>query len=148
MQLEGSSTPFFEYNPSWRGPGSEEDKEAKPSLLDFDLEALLELGPKVNHFLQESAGSSEKDNRRRSSPEPLVEEYKRWMTWRAWVHDTPGWWQKLAEVPGVDDHQELAQKAWASFKLPGGLVSIMVWKLPSSPTSTAMHLPEEFPYTA
>ena len=30
----------------------------------------------------------------------------------------PGWWPELAKVPGVDDHQELAQKVWASFKFP------------------------------
>ena len=54
----------------------------------------------------------------RSSPEPLVEEYERWVTWRAQVHDMPGWWLELAKVPWVDDHQELAQKVQASFKLP------------------------------
>ena len=30
----------------------------------------------------------------------------------------PGWWPELAKIPGVDDHQELAWKVWASFKLP------------------------------
>ena len=29
-----------------------------------------------------------------------------------------GWWPELAKIPGVDDHQELAQKVQASFKLP------------------------------
>ena len=32
--------------------------------------------------------------------------------------DTPVWWPELAKIPGVDDHQELAQKVWAYFKLP------------------------------
>ena len=30
----------------------------------------------------------------------------------------PGWWLELAEIPGMDNHQELAQKVWASFELP------------------------------
>ena len=33
------------------------------------------------------------------------------------MHDTPGWSQELAEVPGVDDHEKLAQEVWASFGL-------------------------------
>ena len=40
------------------------------------------------------------------------------MTWRAQVHDMPDWWQELAEVPGIDNHQKLAQEVWVSFKLP------------------------------
>ena len=87
-------------------------------LLDFDLEPLPELGPEVDHFLQELAGCLEKDDRNRSFPEFPVEAYERWVTWRAWVHDMPGWWLKLAKVPGVDDHQELAQEVQASFELP------------------------------
>ena len=57
-----------------------EDKEAKLPLLDFDLGPLPELGPEVDHFLQELASSLEEDDRNRSSPEPLVEEYERWVT--------------------------------------------------------------------
>ena len=110
--------PFFKYSPPQRGSGSGEDEEAEPPLLDFDLEAPLELGPEVDHFLQESAGSLEEEDRNRSSPEHLVEEYERWVTWRAWAHDTPGWWQELAKVPKIDDHQELALEGVAFFKLP------------------------------
>ena len=40
---EESHAPYFEYNTPWRGPASE-DEEA---LLDFNLEALLGLGPEV-----------------------------------------------------------------------------------------------------
>ena len=80
MQPEDSPAPFFKYSPPWRCPESGEDKEA---LLDFDLEAPPELGPEVNHFLQELAGSSEEEDRKRSSPEPLVEDYGSWVTWRA-----------------------------------------------------------------
>ena len=58
MWLRESPAPYFEYSPPWRGPESEEDEEA---LLDFDLEALPELGPEVDHFLQELAGSSEEE---------------------------------------------------------------------------------------
>ena len=101
-----ASAPFFEYSPPWWGPGSWEDREAKLPLLDFDLEAPLELGPEVDCSLQELVGSSEEDNRNRSSPEPLVEEYKRWVTWRAQAHNMPGWRPELAEVPGVHDPSE------------------------------------------
>ena len=114
----GELSPFFKYSPPWWGPGSGEDEEAEPPLLDFNLEPLPELGPEVNHFLQELAGSLEEDDRNRSSPEPLVEEYERWVTWQAWAHDMPDWWLELAKIPGVDNHQELAQKVQASFKLP------------------------------
>ena len=83
MQLEESPAPFFKYSPPQWVPGSGKDEEAEPPLLDFDLEAPPEFGPEVNHFLQESAGSSEEDDRNRSSPETPDEEYKRWVTWRA-----------------------------------------------------------------
>ena len=57
----------------------------------------------------------EEDDRNRSSPEPPVEEYERWVTWQAQVYDMPGWWLELAKVPDVDDDQELAWKVLASF---------------------------------
>ena len=114
--LEKGPAPFFQYIPPLRGPEYEEDVELP--LLDVDLEDLLELGPEINHFLQELAGSSEEESRGRSSPEPLVEEYKRWVTWRAQVQNMPDWWQELAEVPKVDNYQKLAWEVWASFELP------------------------------
>ena len=81
MWLEESPAPFFEYShPQW-GPGSWEDEEAELPLLDFDLEPPPGLGPEVNCFLQELAGSSEEDDRSRSSPETLGEEYEKWVTW-------------------------------------------------------------------
>ena len=48
MWLE-SHAPYFEYHPPWRGPQPKEDEEAP---MDFNLEALPELGPEVNCFLQ------------------------------------------------------------------------------------------------
>ena len=42
--------------------------------MDFDLEALPELGLEVDCFLQGLAKSSEEEVRRTSSPEPPVEE--------------------------------------------------------------------------
>ena len=50
--------------------------------------------------------------------EPPVEEYARWIEWKRQAVDTPNWWQELEMVLEVDDVQELAQKIWASFKLP------------------------------
>ena len=114
MWLEESHTPYFEYHPPWRGLESKENEEAP---MDFNLEALLELGPEVNHFLQGPAKSSEEEDRRTSSQKPPVEEFESLVIWRAQMHDTPGWWQELAEVPGVDDHEKLAWEVQASFKL-------------------------------
>ena len=54
VQPEESNAPYFEYHPPWRGPESEEEEAA----MDFDLEALLELGPEIDHFLQGPAESS------------------------------------------------------------------------------------------
>ena len=82
--------PFFEYSPPWWGPEPGEDGGAKLLLLDFDLDPPPELGPEVNHFFQEPVGSSEEDDGTRSSPEAPVEEFERWVTWQAWVHDTTG----------------------------------------------------------
>ena len=114
----GASCPLFEYSPPQWCAGSREDEEAELPLLDFDLKLPPELGPEVDHFPQEPAGSSEEEDSNRSSPESLVEDYVRWVTWQAWVHNTPGWWPELAKIPGMDDHQELAPKVQASFKLP------------------------------
>ena len=115
---EESPASFFKYSPPWWGPGSGEDEEAELPILDFNLEPPPELGPEVDHFLQEPAGSLEEDDRSRSSAEPPVEDYERWVTWQTRAHDTPGWWPDLAQIPGVDNHQELAQKVQASFELP------------------------------
>ena len=49
------------------------------------------------------------------SPEPLIGELEKWVTWRAWTYETPGWWQELVMVPGVDDHKKLACEVQASF---------------------------------
>ena len=70
--LEESPAPFSEYSPPQWGPESGEDGEAKLPLLDFNLEPLPELGPEVDHFLQELAGSLWEDDGSRSSPEPPV----------------------------------------------------------------------------
>ena len=48
-------------------------------------------------------------------PEPPAEEYKRWVTW--WGQALKYTWM-VAEIPEVDNYQELAQMIWASFELP------------------------------
>ena len=111
---EESHDPYFKYHPPWRGP---ESKENEKTPVDFNLEVPLELGPEVDCFLQGLAKSLEEDGRM-SSPESPVEELESWVIWRAWMHDTPGWWQELAEVPGVDDHRKFAWEVWVSFQLP------------------------------
>ena len=112
---EDCHAPYFEYHPPWRGLEPKEDKEAS---MEFDLESLPELGPEVNCFLQGPAKSLEEEDRKTSSPEPPVEELESWVTWRAQMQDMPGWWQELAEVPGVDDPKKLAWEVQASFQLP------------------------------
>ena len=47
VQPEETHAPYFKYHPPWRGLESEEEEAS----VDFDLEAPLELGPEVNHFL-------------------------------------------------------------------------------------------------
>ena len=112
---EESHAPYFEYHPPWKGL---ESKEKEKAPMDFDLEDPPELGLEVNCFLQGPAESLEEEDRRTSSPEPPVEELESWVIWRAQMHDIPGWWQELSEVPGVDDQEKLAQEVWASFQLP------------------------------
>ena len=68
LWLGESHAPYFEYHPPWRGWESKENKE---DTMDFGLEALLELGPEVDCFLQGLAKSSEEEDRRTSSPEQL-----------------------------------------------------------------------------
>ena len=34
------------------------------------------------------------------------------------MYETSGWWQELAKVPGIDDHEKLACEVWSSFQLP------------------------------
>ena len=61
MQPEKSHAPYFKYHPPWRGTESEEDEEAP---MDFNLEALPELGLEIDHFLQRPAKSlGEEDGR-------------------------------------------------------------------------------------
>ena len=106
----GLPHPFPCVQPSPDAPGTLEDKEAELPFLEFDLGPPPELGPEVNHFLQELTSKSREDSESNSSPEPLMEEYKRWVMWRGQALDTPSWWQELVEILEVDDFQELAQK--------------------------------------
>ena len=76
------------------------------------------LGPEVTCFLWGSAKSLEEDNIKVPSPKPPVEKLQKWVTWKAQAYKTPSWWWELAMVPGVDDHEKLAQEVQASFQLP------------------------------
>ena len=97
MQPEDCHAPYFEYHPPWRSLDSKEDEEAP---MDFNLEAPLELGLEVDCFLWGPAKSLEEEDRKTPYPEPLVEELESWVTWRAWMHEMPGWWQELAKILG------------------------------------------------
>ena len=72
----------------------------------------------MDHFLWGTAKSLEEEDRKTSSAEPPVEELESWVTWRAQTYKMPGWWQELAKVPEVDDHEKLACEVQASFQLP------------------------------
>ena len=130
MWPEESPSPYFEYNPPWRGPGSQEDEEA---LLDFDLKAPPELGPKVNCFLQGLADSLGEEDRKRSSPEPPVEDLESWVTWRAQVHDRPDLWQELTEIPGIDDHKNWHRRCGPLSNSCGGSVNGTVLRITIRP---------------
>ena len=112
MQLEDCHAPYFEYHPSQRVSESEGHEEAPEN---FDLEDPPELRQKVNCFLQGPVESSEEENVKMPSPEPLIEELEKWVTWRAQAYETPSWWQELVMVPGVDNHEKLACEVQASF---------------------------------
>ena len=140
---EESHAPYFKYHPPWRDPESKENKEAP---VDFDLEALPELGPEVDCFLQ-GPGKSLEEDRRTSSPETPVEELESWLIWRAQMHNTPGWWQELVEVPGVDDHEKLAQEVWASFPLPRWISKWHQVENYHQAPLALLSLSEEFPAT-
>ena len=86
MQLEDCHAPYFEYHPSQGVSESEGDKEAPE---DFDLEDLLELRPEVNCFFQGTVESSEEENVKTPSPRPPIEEFEKWVTWRAQMYETP-----------------------------------------------------------
>ena len=112
MWLEDCHAPYFEYHPSLRSSESEGDMEATE---DFNLEDPPALGPEVTCFLQGSVKSSEEENMKMPFPKPPIEEFKKFVTWKAWAYETPSWWQELTMVPEVDDYKKLAHEVWASF---------------------------------
>ena len=130
MWLEDCHAPYFEYHPPWRSPESKEDEEAP---VDFNLEAPLELGSEVNHFLQRPAESLEEEDRKMSSPEPPVEDLESWVTWRAQTHEIPGWWQELAKVPGVETMRNGHVRCGPLSNSPKGLANGARWRIITKP---------------
>ena len=114
MQPEDCCAPYFEYNPPLRSsePGGKE-----VATKDLNLGELPELVPEVTYFLQGSAMGLGEENVMVPSPKPPIEELQKWVTWKAQMYETPSWWQELTMVPGVDDHEKLALKVWASFHI-------------------------------
>ena len=106
-----------EHSPPWWGKGAWENKGAELPFLEFNLGPPPVLGPDVDCFLQELASGAREDSGSNSSPEPPVEEYRRWVTWWGQALGMPGWWQELVAIPEVDNYQELTWKIQASFKL-------------------------------
>ena len=112
MWLEDCHAPYSEYHPSQRGSESEGDAEA---MEDFNLGDPPELGLEVPCFLQGPVESSEEEKMKIPSPEPPIEEFEKWVTWKARAYETPSWWQELTMVPEVDDYEKLVHEVWASF---------------------------------
>ena len=111
---EDCHAPYFEYQPSQR---NSEPRGGAVATEDLNLEEPPELGPEVTCFLQGSAESLEEENMKVPSSEPPIEELQNLVTWKAQAYKTPGWWQELTMVPGVDDYGKLACEVWASFWL-------------------------------
>ena len=112
MQPEDCHDPYFKYHPSQRSLESEGDAAV---TKDLSLEEPLQLGLEVTCFLWGLAKSLEEENMKAPSPKPPVEKLQKWVTWKAQAYKTPSWWWELAMVPGVDDHEKLAQEVQASF---------------------------------
>ena len=51
-------------------------------------------------------------------PKPPLKDHCKWIEWHAQCMDMPAWWWELQAIPDVEDHQELAWKVRASFKVP------------------------------
>ena len=51
-------------------------------------------------------------------PKPPLEDPCKWFEWCGQCVDMLAWWQELQAIPNVEDHQELALKVRASFKMP------------------------------
>ena len=112
MQLEDCHVPYFEYNPPIR---SLEPKGEETATRDVHLGELPELELEVTYFLQMSAESLGEENVKMPAPKPQIGELQRWVMWKAQTYKTPGWWQELTAVPGLDYHKKLAPEVQASF---------------------------------
>ena len=123
MWPEHCCAPYFKYHPSQRSL----EPRGEVATEDLNLEELPKLGLEVTCFCQGSAWSSE-ENVKVPSPKPPIEELQKWVTWKACVYETPSWWQELTMVPGVDDHEKLACKVWASFQLPRRVIKLHLVK--------------------
>ena len=104
-------------SPQW-GPETLEDQEAELSSLEFDLGPPPELGSDVECFFQEPDALQGEGKTSDPFPEPLVENYKKWIKWRSICICVPNWWKELIGILGIDDFQKLAQKIRASFEIP------------------------------
>ena len=97
---------------------SEEEQVLGQASTDLDLGPLLELGPDLEHFLQEPAIMQEEGGESSLSQGPLAEDYKDWIKWRGCRFSTPNWWWELVGIPRINDFWELAQKIRASIEIP------------------------------
>ena len=82
------------------------------------MEEPLELGPEVTCFLRGLAENLEEEDEKVPPPKPPVKEFWNWVTWKAETYEISSWWRELMAVPGVEDHEKLAQEVQASFWLP------------------------------
>ena len=108
---EGHPAPYY---PSRRSPESSEEAAAAE---DLDLEEPPELELEVACFLGGSMGNFKEEDEK-VPPKPPVEEFHKWVPWKAETCKMPSWWRELVAVPEVEDHKRLAWEVQASFQLP------------------------------
>ena len=111
MQFKGCPAP---YQPSRKSPESSEEAAAPE---DSDLEEPPELELELACFLRGSIGNS-KEEGEKVPLEPPIEEFHKWVPWKAKTCKMPDWWRELGVIPEVEDHKRLAREVQASFQLP------------------------------
>ena len=92
MQFEGCPAP---YHPPRKSPESSKETAASK---DLDLEEPPELEPEVACFHGGSIGSSGEEDEK-VPLEPSVEEFHKWVLWKAETCLMPGWGRELMASP-------------------------------------------------
>ena len=94
----------------------------RSKLAEGDLWPPPSLDPELEYFLGEcmplQGAEEERGPQQDLWPKPSLKDHCKWIEWHGQCVDMPVWWWELQAIPNVEDHQELAQKVRASFKVP------------------------------